>query len=232
MAIGRPKTKLALSAEEQARLSSLAASRSLPQALVARYFALFGVQPHRGKNFKLSTDPFFLGKVRDVVGLCLNPPNMALILCADEKARIRGLERTQLAPPMGLGYVEGVTHDYHRRDTTTLFAALNVLDGSVIAQRKPPPPPPGISLVPQPLRAQCAGRACHPSDRRQLRNPQAAASQSLAGRAVRVIEFITRRLTRAGPIRSSAGSDLSPSGRSGAAPFAAWANWCAKSMIT
>jgi putative transposase len=232
MAIGRPKTELALSAEERAQLSALAASRVLPHALVARaklvlwaaqgesntaiaerlgwslptvgkwrgrfvaqrmaglhdelrrgrprtygdeevaglinrvlrsqpknathwsvrlvaeetgiskstvarYFALFGLQPHRSKSFKLSTDPFFVEKVRDVVGLYLNPPDNALVLCVDEKSQVQALERTQPVLPMGLGYLEGVTHDYYRHGTTTLFAALNVLDGSVITQCKP-----------------------------------------------------------------------------------------------
>jgi putative transposase len=232
MAIGRPKAELVLSADEQAQLSSLAASRSLPHALVARarlalwaaqgesnsaiarrlnwsmptigkwrrrfveqrvaglhdelrcgrprsyddeqvaalikrvlssqpknathwsvrsvaeetgvskstvarYFAPFNLQPHRSRSFKLSTDPFIVEKVRDVVGLYLNPPDKALVLCVDEKSQVQALERTQPVLPLGLGYVEGVTHDYLRHGTTTLFAALNVLDGSVIAQCKP-----------------------------------------------------------------------------------------------
>jgi len=232
MAIGRPKAELVLSAEEQAQVSALAASRSLPHALVARaqlvlwaaqgesnsaiaerlgwsmatvgkwrrrfveqriaglhdelrpgrprsygdeqvaalinrvlrskpqhathwsvrlvaeatevskstvarYLALFGLQPHRSQSFKLSTDPFFVEKVRDVVGLYLDPPAKALVLCVDEKSQVQALERTQPVLPMGLGYLEGVTHDYFRHGTTTLFAALNVLDGSVITQCKP-----------------------------------------------------------------------------------------------
>ena len=82
-------------------------------------------------------DPFFVEKVRDVVGLYLNPPDKALVLCVDEKSQVQALERTQPVRPMGLGYVEGVTHDYYRHGTTTLFAALNVLDGSVLSQCKP-----------------------------------------------------------------------------------------------
>jgi hypothetical protein len=85
---------------------------------VARYFTLFGLQPHRSKSFKLSTDPFFVEKVRDVVGLYLNPPDKALVLCVDEKSQVQALERTQPVLPMGLGYVEGVTHDYYRHGTT------------------------------------------------------------------------------------------------------------------
>jgi len=116
---------------------SMAQATGISKSTVARYFALFGVQPHRSKTFKLSTDPFFVEKVRDVVGLYLNPPDKALVLCVDEKSQIQARERTQPVLPMGLGYLEGVTHDYYRHGTTTLFAALNVLDGSVISQCKP-----------------------------------------------------------------------------------------------
>ena len=116
---------------------SVAESTGVSKSTVARYFALFGLQPHRSKSFKLSTDPFFVEKVRDVVGLYLNPPDKALVLCVDEKSQVQALERTQPVLPMGLGYVEGVTHDYYRHGTTTLFAALNVLDGSVISQCRP-----------------------------------------------------------------------------------------------
>src|SRR5271163_2538040 len=116
---------------------SVAAQTGVSKSTVARYFALFGLQLHRSKSFKLSTDPFFVEKVRDIVGLYLNPPDNALVLCVDEKSQIQALERTQPILPMGLGYLEGVTHDYYRHGTTTLFAALNVLDGAVITQCKP-----------------------------------------------------------------------------------------------
>ena len=116
---------------------SVAEETGISKSTVARYFTLFGLQPHRSKSFKLSTAPFFVEKVRDVVGLYLNPPDKALVLCVDEKSQVQALERTQPVLPMGLGYVEGVTHDYYRHGTTTLFAALNVLDGSVITQCKP-----------------------------------------------------------------------------------------------
>ena len=109
----------------------------IAKSTVQRYFALFGVQPHRTATFKLSNDAFFVEKVRDIVGLYLNPPDHALVLCVDEKSQIQALERTQPMLPMGLGYVEGITHDYVRHGTTTLFAALNVQSGDVIAQCKP-----------------------------------------------------------------------------------------------
>ena len=106
------------------------------KSTVARWFDLFGVQPHRQRTFKLSNDPFFIEKVRDIVGLYLNPPDHAVVLCVDEKSQIQALERTQPMLPMGLGYVEGVTHDYVRHGTTTLFAALDVASGQVLAQCK------------------------------------------------------------------------------------------------
>ena len=93
---------------------SVAAHTGISKSTVARYFALFGLQPHRSKSFKLSTDPFFVEKVRDIVGLYLNPPDNALVLCVDEKSQVQALERTHPVLPMGLGYVEGVTHDYFR----------------------------------------------------------------------------------------------------------------------
>jgi len=111
--------------------------RLVCQKAHGRYFALFGVQPHRAKSFKLSTDPFFVEKVRDIVGLYLNPPDKALVLCVDEKSQIQALERTQPVLPMGLGYAEGVTHDYFLRGTATLFAAVDIVTGGVISQCKP-----------------------------------------------------------------------------------------------
>jgi putative transposase len=113
---------------------SAAATTRLSKSTVARTFALFGVQPHRSKHFKLSTDPEFVDKVRDIVGLYLNPPDHALVLCVDEKTQIQALERSQPILPLGLGYIEGVTHDYYRHGTTTLFAALDIANGQVIAQ--------------------------------------------------------------------------------------------------
>ena len=116
---------------------SVAEKTGISKTSVHRYFKLFGLQPHRSEHFKLSTDAFFIEKLRDVVGLYLSPPDNALVLCVDEKSQCQALERTQPMLPLGLGYVEGVTHDYVRHGTTTLFAALNVLNGAVLAQCKP-----------------------------------------------------------------------------------------------
>jgi putative transposase len=114
----------------------MAEQTGISKSTVQRWFDLFGVQPHRQKTFKLSNDPFFVEKVRDIVGLYLNPPDCAVVLCVDEKSQIQALERTQPLLPMGLGYVEGVTHDYVRHGTTTLFAALDIANGEVITQCK------------------------------------------------------------------------------------------------
>ncbi|MCY3819678.1 MAG: IS630 family transposase [Gammaproteobacteria bacterium] len=115
---------------------SMAEHAGVSKSTVQRWFDLFGVQPHRQRHFKLSNDPFFVEKVRDIVGLYLNPPDHAVVLCVDEKTQIQALQRTQPMLPMGLGYVEGVTHDYVRHGTTTLFAALDVATGEVLAQCK------------------------------------------------------------------------------------------------
>lgn len=113
---------------------SLAAQTRLSKTTVHRIWHAFGLQPHRRRHFQLSTDPFFVEKVRDLVGLYLNPPDKAVVLCVDEKSQIQALERTQPLLPMGLGYVEGVTHNYVRHGTTTLFAALNLATGTVIGR--------------------------------------------------------------------------------------------------
>lgn len=116
---------------------SMAAETGISKSTVQRVWSAFGLKPHRQKGFKLSTDPFFVEKVRDIVGLYLNPPENAMVLCVDEKSQCQALERTQPVLPMGLGYVEGVTHDYIRHGTTTLFAALDVATGEVIADCRP-----------------------------------------------------------------------------------------------
>lgn len=117
-------------------IRSLEKETDLTRATIHRIWKAFGIQPHRQEHFKLSTDPFFVEKVRDIVGLYLNPPDKAVVLCVDEKSQIQALDRTQPILPMGLGYVEGVTHDYVRHGTTTLFAALNISTGQVLTSCK------------------------------------------------------------------------------------------------
>jgi putative transposase len=118
-------------------IRSAARDSGISKSTVHRLFHTFALQPHRTRTFKLSTDPFFVEKVRDIVGLYLNPPDHALVLCVDEKSQIQALNRTQPVLPMGLGYVEGITHDYVRHGTTTLFAALDVATGAVFTECRP-----------------------------------------------------------------------------------------------
>lgn len=115
---------------------SIAAETKISKSTVQRVWKAFGLQPHRQKHFKISTDPFFVEKVRDIVGLYLNPPDHAVVLCVDEKSQIQALDRTHPLLPLGLGYVEGVTHDYVRHGTTTLFAALDIATGRVVTDCK------------------------------------------------------------------------------------------------
>lgn len=114
----------------------LASATEISKSTVQRIWSSFGLKPHRSRTFKLSTDPFFVDKVRDVVGLYLDPPTHALVLSVDEKSQCQALERSQPVLPLGLGYVEGYTHDYLRHGTTTLFAALDVATGRVLTQCK------------------------------------------------------------------------------------------------
>ena len=106
-------------------------------ATVQRIWSASGLKPHRVKTFKLSNDRQFDGEAHDVVGLYLDPPEQAVVLCVDEKSQIQALDRTSRALPMKPGRAGTMTHDYKRNGTTTLFAALNVLDGRVIGQCLP-----------------------------------------------------------------------------------------------
>lgn len=113
---------------------SMAAATGLSDHTIARIWHAFGLQPHRVETFKLSNDPQFIEKVRDIVGLYLNPPDNAVVLCVDEKSQIQALDRTQPILPLAPGVPERRTHDYFRHGTTSLFAALNVATGKVIGQ--------------------------------------------------------------------------------------------------
>lgn len=111
---------------------SMAKRTGLSHMTIKRIWAAFGLQPHRTETFKLSTDPLLTEKVRDIVGLYLNPPDRALVLCVDEKSQIQALDRTQPLLPVRPGQPERRTHDYKRHGTTSLFAALDVKTGKVI----------------------------------------------------------------------------------------------------
>ncbi len=113
---------------------SMAQATGLSQSAIVRIWHTFGLQPHRVETFKLSSDPLFIEKVRDVVGLYMSPPERAIVLSVDEKSQIQALDRSQPGLPLGLGYTEKHTHDYVRHGTTSLFSALNVKTGEVIGQ--------------------------------------------------------------------------------------------------
>ena len=113
---------------------SMARDAGLSQTAVSRIWRAFGLQPHRQETFKLSSDPLFVEKVRDIVGLYLDPPVKAMVLCVDEKSQIQALDRTQPLLPLAPGIPERRTHDYARHGTTTLFAALDIATGEVIGE--------------------------------------------------------------------------------------------------
>ncbi|HEX2463122.1 MAG TPA: IS630 family transposase [Thermoanaerobaculia bacterium] len=113
---------------------SMAKQTGLSHATISRIWRAFRLQPHRTETYKLSPDPLLIEKVRDIVGLYVNPPEHAVVLCVDEKSQIQALDRTQPLLPMRPGQVERRTHDYRRHGTTSLFAALDVKTGAVVAQ--------------------------------------------------------------------------------------------------
>lgn len=112
----------------------LATKVGVSDTTVLRVWQRHGLKPHRVRHFKVSRDPKFVEKLEDIVGLYMSPPEHALVLCCDEKSQVQALDRTQPGLPMKKGRAQTMTHDYKRHGTTTLFAALNVLDGQVISQ--------------------------------------------------------------------------------------------------
>ena len=124
-------------AETHWSLATMAAASGVSPASVARIWKQHGLKPHLAKSFKVSTDPKFAEKLEDVIGLYLNPPEHAIVLSVDEKSQIQALDRTQPGLPLKKGRCGTMTHDYKRNGTTTLFAALNLLDGKVIGACMP-----------------------------------------------------------------------------------------------
>jgi len=115
-------------------IRSMAGEVGLSHTTIRRIWGAFGLQPHRAETFKLSTDPLFVDKVQDIVGLYLSPPNRAIVLCVDEKSQIQALDREQPVLPMMPGVAERQTHTYIRHGTTSLFAALDIATGAVIGK--------------------------------------------------------------------------------------------------
>ena len=118
-------------------IRTMARQQGLSRMAVQRIWKKYNIQPHRTKTFKLSKDPHFVDKVQDVIGLYLNPPDKAFVLSVDEKSQIQALDRTQPGLPLKKGHTGTMTHDYKRHGTTTLFAALNIVDGKVIGTCMP-----------------------------------------------------------------------------------------------
>jgi transposase len=116
---------------------SMAKHAGLSHSTIGRIWRAFGLKPHRSEHFQLSTDPYLIEKVRDIVGLYLSPPENAVVLCVDEKSQVQALERSQPVLPMDLGQPERQTSDYFRHGTTDLFAALNVATGKVLGKCYP-----------------------------------------------------------------------------------------------
>ena len=115
----------------------MAAKAGMSHTMIGRIWRTFGLQPHVTQSFKISPDPQLVDKVRDVVGLYMNPPHNAVVFAVDEKSQIQALDRTQPLLPMRRGQVERHTHDYKRHGTTSLFAALDVKGGTIIGKCQP-----------------------------------------------------------------------------------------------
>ena len=159
---------------------SMAQAAGMSQSAVSRIWRAFGLKPHLIDSFKLSPDPLFIDKVRDVVGLYLNPPDAAVVLCVDEKTQVQALDRTAPVLPLLPGTPERRTHDYRRHGTTNLYAALDVASGQVIADMTPPASGRRVPPVPEPDRPQRARRVGRPRHRRQQRHPQDPGHPALA----------------------------------------------------
>jgi transposase len=135
--IVRRTTQTLPAAATQWSTRTLARELGVSDTTVLRVWRAHGLKPHRVRGFKVSRDPKFVEKLEDIVGLYMSPPEHALVLCCDEKSQVQALDRTQPGLPLKKGRAATMTHDYKRNGTTTLFAALNVLDGQVIGQCQP-----------------------------------------------------------------------------------------------
>ena len=167
-------------------LRSMARASGHAPSTIHRIWRAFGLQPHRSETFKLSSDPFFVEKVRDIVGLYLAPPDRALVLCVDEKSQIQALDRSQPLLPMRPGQAERRSHDYKRHGTTSLFAALDIATGEIIAN---------------------VSRAI---------GPESSANSSTSSRRTSLlISTSTSSWTTTGPTRPRRSATGSPNGRAG-----------------
>ena len=161
----------------------MAAAVGISPSSVGRIRAQAGLKPHLTRGFKVSNDPLSEEKVTDIVGLCLDPPEPAVVLCVDEKSRIQALDRTRPGLPLRKRSAATMTHDDKRHGTMTLFAALDVKSGMVIGECRRAPPSQGVPEVPAPHRPCRPGATRRASGARQLRHPQDTRGAGLAGEA-------------------------------------------------
>ena len=159
----------------------MAKASGLSVSSVQRIWRAFGLQPHRMETFKLSTDPDFVAKVRDVVGLYVSPPEHAIVLCVDEKSQIQALDRSQPMLPMRPGQPARRSHDYTRHGTTSLFAALDIATGQVIGKCYGRHRAAEFRKFLDEIEAAVPARSRRPSRHGQLRHPQDTADPQLAG---------------------------------------------------
>ena len=190
--------------------AKMAERSGLSKSTIGRIWKAFELKPHRADGFKLSNDPLFVDKVYDVVGLYLNPPEAAVVLCVDEKSQVQALARSQPAFPMMPGMPEKRTHDYVRHGTTSLFAAFNTADGTVISSLHRRHRTIEFKKFLTKIDAAGPRRPGRAPDLRQLRHPQEPRRQDLAGRTTRASTCTTPRPTPAGSTRSNGCSPTSP----------------------
>jgi transposase len=179
---------------------SMAQATGMSQSAVSRIWRAFGLEPHRTEAFKLSPDPQFVDRVRDIVGLYLNPPEAAVVLCVEEKSQIQALDRSAPVLPLLPGVPARQTHDYVRNGTINLYAALDVASGQVLAEMTPRQRAEEFRRSARCRRTStCTSCATTP---RPTRRPRSSAGSS----ATRASRFISRRRTAPGSTSSSAGS--------------------------
>ena len=195
---------------------SMAKASGLSVSTVHRIWNAFSLAPHRSETFKLSTDPQFVEKVRDIVGLYLDPPERALVLCVDEKSQIQALDRTQPLLPMRPGQAERRTHDYERHGVTTLVRRSRREGGNDRRQMHAAPPRTGVPQVPRRSRAQRSGQPRHPRRHGQRVEPQDQTDPRMVRQATAAGMSTSRRHPHPGSIRSSVSSRSCPNSRSNA----------------
>ena len=176
----------------------MAAAVSISPSSVGRIRAQAGLKPHLTRRFKVSNDPLSEEKVTDIVGLCLDPPEPAIVLCVDEKSRIQALDRTRPGRPLRKRRAATMTHDDKRHGTTTLFAALDVKSGMVIGECRRAPPSQGVPEVPAPHRPCRPVATRRASGARQLRHPQDTRGAGPGWRSIPGSNGTSRRPARHG----------------------------------